>query len=145
MNIAAGKPFMLLMLTGRAEHVRWELFGKPGVARKRLTCIYIYADRLEIPDELTPPGQDHSRAALEAIGLEACRQRRISGYQLRMLLGISSRYEFDGFLKDHQVFDYTIEDFEKDLAGIREVREKQKAGGPARSSSPTWALSITSC
>ncbi len=83
---------------------------------------------LEIPDELTPPGQDPSRAALEAIGLEAYRQRRISGYQLRMLLGISSRYEFDGFLKEHQVFDYTIEDFEKDLAGIREVREKQKAG-----------------
>jgi hypothetical protein len=48
-----------------------------------------------------------------------------------MLLGISSRYEFDGFLKEHQVFDYTIEDFEKDLAGIREVREKQKAGRPA--------------
>jgi hypothetical protein len=30
--------------------------------------------------------------------------------------------------KEHQVFAYTIEDFEKDLAGIREVREKQKAG-----------------
>jgi hypothetical protein len=86
---------------------------------------------LEIPDELTPPGQDPSRAALEAIGLEAYRQRRISGYQLRMLLGISSRYEFDGFLKEHQVFDYTIEDFEKDLASIREVRENQKAGRPA--------------
>jgi hypothetical protein len=86
---------------------------------------------LEIPDELTPPGQDPSRAALEAIGLEAYRERRISGYQLRMLLGISSRYEFDGFLKEHQVFDYTIEDFEKDLAGIREVREKHKVGRPA--------------
>ena len=85
----------------------------------------------DIPDELTPPGQDPSRAALEAIGLEAYRQRRISGYQLRMLLGISSRYEFDGFLKEHQIFDYTIEDFEKDLAGIREVREKQKAVRPA--------------
>lgn len=35
---------------------------------------------LEIPDELTPPGQDPSRAALEAIGLEAYRRRRISGY-----------------------------------------------------------------
>jgi hypothetical protein len=43
---------------------------------------------LEIPDELTPPHQDPSRAAIEAIGLEAYRQRRISGYQLRMLLSI---------------------------------------------------------
>jgi hypothetical protein len=65
------------------------------------------------------------------IGLEAYCQRRISGYQLRILLGISSRNEFDGFLKEHQVFDHTIEDFQKDLAGIREVREKQKAGRPA--------------
>jgi len=86
---------------------------------------------LEIPDELTPPGQDPSRAALEAIGLEAYRQRRISGYQLRMLLGIPSRYELDRFLKEHQVFDYTIEDFEKDLASTREFRQKQEAERPA--------------
>ena len=75
-----------------------------------------------LPDELAtpllPPGQDPARAALEAIGLEAYRQRRITGYQLRMLLGISSRYEPDGFLKEHQVFDYTIEDFDQDLATI---------------------------
>ena len=86
---------------------------------------------LEIPDELKAalavPGQDLPRAALEAIGLEAYRQRRISGYQLRLLLGIPSRYELDGFLKEHQVYDYTIEDFEKDLATIRTSREKQKS------------------
>jgi hypothetical protein len=39
---------------------------------------------LEIPDELlanlAAPGQDPSRAALEALGLEAYRHRRISGY-----------------------------------------------------------------
>jgi hypothetical protein len=86
---------------------------------------------LEIPDELTPPGQDPSRAALEAIGLEAYRQRRISGYQLRMLLGIPSRYELARFLKEHQFFDYTIEDFENDLAGIGELRQKQEAESPA--------------
>lgn len=90
---------------------------------------------LEIPDNLAAgvasPGQDPARAALEAIGLEAYRQRRMSGYQLRTLLGISSRYELDGFLKAHEVYDYTIEDFEKDLASIREFREKQEAETPA--------------
>jgi hypothetical protein len=90
---------------------------------------------LEIPDELASAlalsGQDPSRAALEAIGLEAYRRRRITGYQLRLLLGIRSRYELDGFLKQHQVFDYTIEDFEKDLASIREFREKQSVVHPA--------------
>ena len=86
---------------------------------------------VEIPDELkaalAAPGQDLSRAALEAVGLEAYRQRRISGYQLRTLLGIPSRFDLDAFLKEHEVYDYTIEDFEKDLATINASREKQKS------------------
>ncbi|MGO9516101.1 MAG: UPF0175 family protein [Candidatus Korobacteraceae bacterium] len=86
---------------------------------------------LEIPDELAAvlagSGQNLSRAALEAIALEAYRQRRLSGYQLRTLLGIASRFELDGFLKEHKVYDYTIEDFEKDLATVRKCREEQKA------------------
>ncbi|SPF34862.1 conserved hypothetical protein [Candidatus Sulfopaludibacter sp. SbA4] len=86
---------------------------------------------LEIPDDLAailaPPGQDPARTALEAIGLEAYRQRRMTGYQLRMLLGIPSRYELDGFLKAHEVEMYTIEDFEKDLATIRHIEEIRKA------------------
>jgi hypothetical protein len=90
---------------------------------------------IEIPDDLaatlSASGQDPARAALEAIALEAYRQRRVSGYQLRMLLGISSGYELDGFLKQRRVYDYTLEDFEKDLAGIRELRAKQKADSPA--------------
>jgi hypothetical protein len=78
---------------------------------------------LEIPDNLAlplvPPGQDPARAALEAFGVEAYRQRRITGYQLRCLLGIPSRYELDGFLKEHRVEKYTAEDFEHDLATIQ--------------------------
>jgi hypothetical protein len=90
---------------------------------------------LDIPDDLVgalpAPGGDPARAALEAIALEAYRQRRLSGYQLRVLLGIASRFELDGFLKERQVYDYTLEDFEKDLAANRELRAKQKADTPA--------------
>ncbi len=75
---------------------------------------------LDIPDEfaatLTPRGEDPSRAALEAY-----RERRLSGYQVRSLLGIPSRYEFDAFLKSHRVEKYTAEDFEHDLATIRQT------------------------
>src|SRR3989304_3729890 len=50
-----------------------------------------------LPDDLAapllPPGQEPARAALEAIGLEAYRRRRITSYQLRCLLGIPSRYQ----------------------------------------------------
>jgi hypothetical protein len=90
---------------------------------------------IEIPEDLaamlSAPGQDPARAALEAIALEAYRQQRLSAYQLRTLLGIGSRYELDGFLKERQVYDYTLEDFEQDLAAIRELRAKQKAYSPA--------------
>jgi len=89
---------------------------------------------ITLPDEvaatLLPPGQEPTRAALEAIALEAYRRRRITGYQLRCLLGIESRYELDGFLKQHEVHDYTIEDFEHDFATIRKLEEKRKAERP---------------
>jgi hypothetical protein len=88
-----------------------------------------------LPDDLAAPllphGQEPARAALEALALEAYRQRRITGYQLRTLLGIASRYELDGFLKQHEVYDYTIEDFDRDLATIRTLNEKREAERPA--------------
>ena len=90
---------------------------------------------LEIPDEfaasLTPVGQDPRRAALEAWGLAAYRQRRLSAYQLRTLLGIPSRWELDAFLKEHLVESYTVEEWEKDWTAIQELREKRKLDRPA--------------
>lgn len=86
---------------------------------------------LEIPDDLAAilggSGQNLSRAALEAIGLEAYRQRRISGYQLRTLLGMPTRFDLDAFLKEHQVEKYTVEDFDHDLATIRGLEQKRNA------------------
>lgn len=90
---------------------------------------------LDIPDELAAPlagpGQDPARAALVAWGLEAFRERRISAYQLRTLLGIESRYELDGFLKQHRVETYTVEEWEKDWAAVQEHRARRKADIPA--------------
>jgi hypothetical protein len=55
---------------------------------------------LEVPGNLAatlaPPGQDPARAALEALVLEAYRERRLTGYQIRKLLGIPSRDDLDG-------------------------------------------------
>ena len=58
------------------------------------------------------------RAALQAMALEAFRERRITAYQLRTLLDIPSRFELDSLLKDHAIETYTAEDFEHDLAGL---------------------------
>jgi hypothetical protein len=78
---------------------------------------------LEIPDDLVP--------TLAAPGRDPYRGGRLTAYQLRTLLGIPSRYQLDGFLKEHKVYDYTVEDFENYLASLRELRDKQKAGHPA--------------
>ena len=81
-----------------------------------------------VPDDLAapllPPGQDPARAALQALALQAFRERRLTGFQLRTLLGISSRYKLDGFLKEHGIEKYTVEDFEHDLGTLSKTREK---------------------
>jgi len=74
---------------------------------------------LDLPDELSAvlaaSGQDPSRVAFEAIALDAYRERKISTSQLRRLLGFESRYELDGFLKQHEVWlEYTWQDLEQD-------------------------------
>jgi hypothetical protein len=52
-----------------------------------------------VPDDLAAALSlaegDPARAALEAIALEAFRERRITAYQLRRVLGIRSRFELD--------------------------------------------------
>jgi hypothetical protein len=63
------------------------------------------------------------RITLEAIAIEAYRERRLTGFQLRSLLGIPSRYRLDGFLKQHRIEKYTAEDFEHDLATLREGQQ----------------------
>jgi hypothetical protein len=81
-----------------------------------------------VPDELVahllPAGQDPASADLEALAIAVYRQRRPTGYQFRSLLGVPSRYELDGILKKHRVEKYTAEDFEHDLATLRETEEK---------------------
>jgi hypothetical protein len=80
---------------------------------------------LDLPEELLAAlgeeGRDLPRAALEAIALEAYRERRLTTAQLRRLLGFDSRYELDGFLKKHEVWlDYSRVNLELD----REVHRR---------------------
>jgi hypothetical protein len=74
---------------------------------------------VEIPDEfasrMVPEGQEPARQALEDMAVEAYRAHRLTGAQLRRLLGIPSRYELDGFLKERGVWlEYTVEDFRRE-------------------------------
>jgi hypothetical protein len=96
---------------------------------------------LTIPHELArqiiAEGLDASRQALEDIGVEAYHAHRVTGAQLRRLLGIPSRYELDAFLKRRGVWlEYT-----RGISGAKErsrlpcltrqgVQDEQRRGNP---------------
>ena len=87
---------------------------------------------LDLPDnvvaQLGEEGRDLSRAALEALAIDAYRTNRITAHQLCELLDIPSRYELDGFLKQHGVpLEYSVEDFEREGATSARLWEKRQA------------------
>ena len=78
---------------------------------------------LEVPEDLARCFSSDvaglSRVALEGLALEGIRSGTISKAQGRRLLGISSRYEMDGFLKRHGLeMELTIEDVRSDSDAI---------------------------
>jgi hypothetical protein len=80
---------------------------------------------VNIPDDLAArlgAGGDLSRRALEALALEEYKSGRISKADLRRLLGFTTRYELDGFLKAHDIWtDYTMEDFQREREDLRRL------------------------
>jgi hypothetical protein len=80
---------------------------------------------VHIPDEFADQlnaGGDVERQALEALALESYRAGRLTKAELRRLLGIGTRYELDGFLKAHDVYEpYTLEDLERERAAFHRL------------------------
>ena len=74
---------------------------------------------LEVPEEVAQrfaaePG-GIARATLEALAVEGVRSGKLTVHQARQMLGVSSRYEMDGFLKAHGVMlPITLEDIARD-------------------------------
>jgi hypothetical protein len=69
----------------------------------------------DIARQLATEWHDLSRAALEGLALEAYRVRKLTSEQMRRLLGFETRFELDGFLKEHGVWlDYSVEDLNRD-------------------------------
>jgi len=75
---------------------------------------------LEIPDDLAQqvvsPGRDPARSLLEDLAVESYRAGKLTMEQVRRLLGFGTRMQVDAFLQQHQVYEYTVDDLEKDLA-----------------------------
>ena len=71
---------------------------------------------------MSADGRDLSRRALEALALEEFKSGHLTKPELRRLLDFETRYELDGFLKAHEVYeDYTMEDLEQELEGLKRL------------------------
>lgn len=81
---------------------------------------------LELPEDiargLESKWKDLPRAALESLALEAYRSRALTAAQLRRLLGFDTRMQVDAFLKNHEIYDYSVADFEQDRETLRKLR-----------------------
>ena len=65
------------------------------------------------------------RAALESLAIEAYRSRALTAAQLRRLLGFETRMQVDAFLKEHEIYDYSVADFEQDRETLSELRMRE--------------------
>ncbi len=77
---------------------------------------------VKLPDDLAQH-PDPGREALEALVIEGYRSGALSHYQASQLLGIS-RFEFDGFLKERNVYEhaYDIQDLDRDQETLRKLQ-----------------------
>ena len=84
---------------------------------------------IELPEDivvrLESKWKDLPRAALESLALEAYRSRALTAAQVRRLLGFETRMQVDAFLTEHEIFDYSAADFEKDRETLRGIRLRE--------------------
>jgi predicted HTH domain antitoxin len=79
---------------------------------------------VQLPDDLSQhpnPG----REALESLVIEGYRSGVFSHFQASQMLALS-RIEFDGFLKQRQVYDhaYDVDDLTDDIETLRQLQAK---------------------
>lgn len=77
---------------------------------------------VEIPDQfapnIVPAGKDAARRLLEDTVAHSYRERRLTMEQVRQILGFPTRMEVDPFLQRYEIYDYTVEDLENDMAAL---------------------------
>jgi hypothetical protein len=84
---------------------------------------------LELPEDiargLESTWNDLPRAALESLALEAYRSHALTAAQIRRLLGFETRMQVEEFLAQHEVFEFTAADFERDRETLRQFRASE--------------------
>jgi hypothetical protein len=76
---------------------------------------------MNLPGEITEGLTGLPRALLESFVLEGYRSGRLTEEQVRRILGLGTRMQVDGFLKEHGVYlDYSLADLDHDTEASRE-------------------------
>jgi len=77
---------------------------------------------VELPKDIAQR-PDPAREALEALAIEGYRSGALSSLETQRLLGFETRYELDGFLKAHNVWEhaYNVEDFNRDCETLQSL------------------------
>jgi len=77
---------------------------------------------VELPNDLAQR-PNPAREALEAVAIAGYRSGGLSAYQAGRLLGFTSRFEFEDFLKSHGIADhaYGTQDLADDLDSLHEI------------------------
>jgi predicted HTH domain antitoxin len=76
----------------------------------------------DIIQQLEAEWQDVPRRTLELLAVEAYRSGTITAAEVQRMLGLSSRWEVDQFLKNAQAnIDYTDVDLQQDIQAIRRL------------------------
>jgi hypothetical protein len=75
-----------------------------------------------LADRLGGPGPGLDRRALEALAIAAYQSGELTAYELRLMLGIETRYELDGFLKERGVYEpVTLEDIHREVETLKRL------------------------
>ncbi|QTA89678.1 UPF0175 family protein [Desulfonema magnum] len=81
-----------------------------------------------IPDRMARQSERHSENVSqqfgEALAIQKYRTREFTAFQIGEMLGHTSRWETDAFLKKHHCHGYTEEDFEKDGKTLDELLDE---------------------
>ena len=82
---------------------------------------------VDLPNDLAQR-PDPAREALEALAIAGYRTGKLSAYQASTLLGFTSRFQLESFLKAHNILDnaYGAEDLTDDVNTLRGLSDDTK-------------------
>jgi hypothetical protein len=75
----------------------------------------------DLAQEMAAVGVDPARILLENFAAESYRAGKMTMEQVIQLLGFGTRMRVDAFLQAHGIYDYTLQDLEKDIATLERL------------------------